>query len=237
MPNRHAACSSMRPSPACPHFLEHGPGDLLLRRHRIEMGPDRLGAVRVGAAQRELHALGDIQRVPACGAILADGIERAHEGAVGIALARPDMALVDMGVAVDEGRQHDAAGKVDGAGRQRPALPRGNGCYLAVGDRDVGQREAVGVESSRQDPASASGARGHWRARTGRCLECGRMSYPALHRGICLCKQASTAPASARFRASACRIKCEISVSTRKIRMPVTEIRISAANSRGALRR
>ena len=104
-------------SPAFPHFLEYGPGYLLLRRHRIEMGPDRLRAVRVGAAQRELHALGDIQCIPACGAILAGGIERAHEGAVGIGLARPDMTLVDMGVTVDEGRQHDASGKIDGAGR------------------------------------------------------------------------------------------------------------------------
>ena len=56
------------------------------------------------------------------------------------------MALVDMGVAVDEGRQHDAAGKVDGARRRRLFAARGNAGDLAVGDRDVGEREAVGVE-------------------------------------------------------------------------------------------
>ncbi len=200
------------------------------------MGPDRLGAVRVGAAQRELHALRDVQRIPACGAILADGIERAHEGAVGIGLARPDMALVDMGVAVDEGRQHDASGKIDGAGGSGLLAARGNGCYLAVGDRDVGQREAVGVEArdkTRRQRAMNAGIGEQVAAGAGMWTDV----ISALHRGICLCKQASTAPASARSRASACRIRCEISVSTRKIRMPVTEIRISAANSRGALSR
>ena len=77
---------------------------------------------------------------------VAGRVERAHEGAVGIGLARPDMALVDMGVAVDEAGQHDAAGEVDGAGGSARSCARAMRGDLAVGDGDVGQRETVGVE-------------------------------------------------------------------------------------------
>ena len=41
---------------------------------RIEMGAERLGAVRVGAAQREIHAPRDIVGRPARRAVRADGI-------------------------------------------------------------------------------------------------------------------------------------------------------------------
>ncbi len=54
-------------------------------------------------------------------------VERAHEGAVWVRRARPDMALVEMGVDVDEARQHDAAVEIEArAGRaSRLNVPAG----------------------------------------------------------------------------------------------------------------
>jgi len=82
------------------------------------MRAQRFGAMRVGRAQREIHAPRHVLGAPARHPVGAGGVERAHEAAVGIGFARPDMALVDMGVAIDEARQHDAAGKVDRIGRR-----------------------------------------------------------------------------------------------------------------------
>ena len=165
--------------PALPHLLEHRPRDLLLRRHRIEMRADRLGAVRVGAAQRELHALRDVGCVPARGAVLAGRIERAHEGAVGIALARPDMALVDMRVAVDEGRQHDAAGEVD---RRRLAAPSVRAAMLLI------LPSATAMSASAKPSASKAASKPGVSERCTRALASrygrwrDRMTYGAPHR-------------------------------------------------------
>jgi hypothetical protein len=65
---------------------EDGPGDVVLRRHGVEMRADRAGAMGIGRAQREGHARAQVLRAPARGAVGADGGERAHETAVGVGL-------------------------------------------------------------------------------------------------------------------------------------------------------
>ena len=165
--------------------------------------------------------------------------KRAHEGAVGIGLARPDMALVDMRVAIDEGRQHDAAAKLDGARRRRLFAARRDAGDLALGDRDVGEREAVCVERSGEtwsQRAMQAGIGKHVPARIGN-------DDVRWHRHALLAagkSKTATRPQRSCLSALSCqrrRIRCEISVSARKMRMPAMEIRISAANSRGAFSR
>ncbi|MEO1250047.1 MAG: hypothetical protein AAFW76_09435 [Pseudomonadota bacterium] len=95
------------------------------------MGADRDGAVGVGAAEREIHAPGDILGIPVGGAVLAHGGQGREAGAVGIGLARPDVALVDVGVAIDEPGEDDAAAQTCG---------RVAGCLADAGDRSVGHR-------------------------------------------------------------------------------------------------
>jgi hypothetical protein len=65
---------------------EDGPGDVVLRRHGIEMRADRAGAMGIGRAQRERHARAQVLGAPARGAVGADGGERARETAVGFGL-------------------------------------------------------------------------------------------------------------------------------------------------------
>jgi hypothetical protein len=58
---------------------------------------------------------------PTGGAVLSDGVEGTGKAAVGIGFAGPDVALVDMGVAIDEGRECDAATAVDAVEASGPA--------------------------------------------------------------------------------------------------------------------
>ena len=100
--------------PLLTHLGEHRPGDRRLLAERVEMGADRAAAVGVSAAQREIHAGAHVVGVPVCLAVGRHRHAGARMGAVRIGVARPDMALVDVGVAVDEARQHDPAAKIDG---------------------------------------------------------------------------------------------------------------------------
>ena len=85
----------------------------MLRRDGIEVGPDGSRAVRVGAAQREVHAPLDVLRLPQGLPVGGDAQQGAHPGAVRVRPTRPDMALVDVGVDVDEGRQSETAAHVE----------------------------------------------------------------------------------------------------------------------------
>ena len=218
MPNRQAACSSMRPRQRSRISSNTGQEISSCGATRIEMGAHRLGAVGVGAAQREIHAARDVVGVPARGAVLAGGIERAHEGAVGIGLARPDMALVDMGVAVDEAGQHDAAGEVD-----RRAAAAGLSPRAAM---PVILPSATAMSASAKPSAVEGGGRG--RASASACTRALASMYQP-DRGNFDDGHGKAAVSSEHhrscFSALSCqrrRMRCETSVSTRKITMPVT---------------
>ena len=134
------------PRPFRPQLRQHGPGNTDLLSQRIDMRPDGGGAMREGAAQAEIHPRADIRRRPVRLAVGHDAVERAQEAAIGVALARPDMALVEMDMAVDQARQHDAAVEIDdrpfgkplGSSRQ----DRGDPPLL---HRKVDQRQPVAV--------------------------------------------------------------------------------------------
>jgi hypothetical protein len=93
---------------------EDGPGDVVLRRDgcRDACGSPACHGHRHSAARRPCAGAG--LRRSSGGAVGADGGQRAHETAVGIGAARPDMALVEMGVHVDEGGKDHGAAHVDG---------------------------------------------------------------------------------------------------------------------------
>src|SRR5207237_10043444 len=73
--------------------LEHGPGDRGLRAEGIQVGPDRLRAVRPAAAEPEVHAAADVLGRPARCAIGRHGANGAVEGAVLVRRALPRGAL------------------------------------------------------------------------------------------------------------------------------------------------
>ena len=113
------------PRPVFPQLAEDGPGDIVLRGDRIEMGADRRRSVREGAAEREIGAGAHVLHPPARLPVPGDCVERAHERAVRVGGAGPDMALVEMGVHVREGGEGDGALHVDhlaGALRHDPVL-------------------------------------------------------------------------------------------------------------------
>ena len=133
-------------APIFAHLLEDRPGDCLPAAARCRYGcaaPWCRGR-RPSAAR---NPCGGKHRQRSSGRRgRFTGGERAHEGAVGIGFARPDVALVDMGVAVDEARQHDAAGEVDGGGDG--VVVGGDGSDLAVGYE----------RSARMKPSTSEGA-------------------------------------------------------------------------------
>ena len=99
------------------------------------------------AAEREIHAGADILRRPVRFPVGADVVESAHEGPVRVLAARPDVALVEMGVNVDEARQHDPAVEIEA--RQIAVEARGagrhNGGDASVLDADIDEREVLRV--------------------------------------------------------------------------------------------
>ena len=134
------------PGPALAHLPEHVPFRFRRTFGQIDMRADRGHAVRIGAAQREIHAALDIARAPIARAIVFRSLDRAAERPVGITDARDGMALVDMGVHVDERGPDVAAGEV---GRLRIGARRGDRRFecrdpFAV-DQDVDERRAIVV--------------------------------------------------------------------------------------------
>ncbi len=99
--------------PALARLGEDRPGDADLLAEGIDVGADGRDAVMLRRPEREIHARRDIGCIPIRLAILADILERAGEGAVGIGAAGPDMAFVQMRVGLDEGREENASVEVD----------------------------------------------------------------------------------------------------------------------------
>ena len=141
--NSATACKRDAAFPLLAHLGEHAPRDLGLLRVAVDMRAQRAGAVREGAAQREVHALGDILARPVGRTVGHHGIARAEMRAVRILRAMPDVALVDMGVHIDEARQHDAVVEIDA--RQPVLHRRADRGDARVVDHDAARREAVGV--------------------------------------------------------------------------------------------
>ena len=94
--------------PALSRFGQDRPTDSRLWADAVDMGANGRRPVRVGAAQAELHARGDVGGAPVGGTVLDRRRERARKIADRVPLPPPDMTFVEMGVHVDEERQHDA---------------------------------------------------------------------------------------------------------------------------------
>ena len=124
--------TAARPAGRC------GPASARARRRRrarrsrvcgaeaVEMGADGARAVRIGAAQRRTPCAPRRPRRSSCADRSAATVcERAGESRrSGLGARAPDMALVEMGVRIDEGGQHDAAGERQTRRRRRnPRVP------------------------------------------------------------------------------------------------------------------
>ncbi|MPL60722.1 hypothetical protein SDC9_06283 [bioreactor metagenome] len=146
--DRHEARALQRdpPGPVLAQLGEDGEGDRILRRETVEMGADPARAMRPGTAQRELHPRAHILGRPVRHPVGADGGQRALERAVGVRRARPDMALVEMRVHVDEGRKDHLAGHVHHGrvGRHRRDDPA-----IRDGQVDLGQVALLSEEAGR----------------------------------------------------------------------------------------
>ena len=130
--------------PFLAHLGEDRPRDRRLFRIAVDVGAQRAGAVREGAAQREVHALGDILGRPVHIAIRHHGGARAEMRAVRVLRAMPDVTLVDVSVHVDEPRQHDAVVEIEAL--KAVVLARGTDRRdAAVVNHDIAGCEAVGV--------------------------------------------------------------------------------------------
>jgi hypothetical protein len=127
------------------HFGEDRPGDRRLLASRVEMRADRAGAVGEGAADCEAHAGAHVLGRPAFLPVDAGVFQRAREGAVRVRAAWPDVALIKVGVEVDEAGQEKAAVDVKGWKlRVEGEGARGDdGGDAAVRDRDVDRGEPV----------------------------------------------------------------------------------------------
>jgi hypothetical protein len=137
--------------PTLARLGEDGPGDRRLGRQGVEVGADGPRPVGVGAAERELHARRHVAGRPVRLAVATDGLQRAHEAAVGVAGARPDVALVEVGVHVHRARPDDPAGEVDPARASRSGrVVGGDARDAAVRQREVEQQEAVVVPLRRR---------------------------------------------------------------------------------------
>ncbi len=137
-------------APALARLGENRPADRRLRPDAVDMGAHRAGAVGVGAAEGELHARGDVRRAPTGASIGGDPIERGGEGAVRVGGARPDLALVDMGMGVDEQRQNDPAAKWKTGNVLHPCAGArargGDGADAILLDQKIDPGEAFAVD-------------------------------------------------------------------------------------------
>ena len=136
-------------APALSSFSQDRPTDSRLWADAVDMSANGRCPVRVGAAQAELHTRSDVGRVPVGGTVFDRRRDRAGKIADRVSLPPPDMALVEVGVGVDEERQHDAPGHRDF--RRVAEVERAGGADLgdrALIDENVDDREAVKVERS-----------------------------------------------------------------------------------------
>ena len=113
----------------------------------------RISAVPWAWAARRLNSMrrAHVFGRPVGRPVGADRVERAHEGAVGVGLARPDVALVEMGVHVDEGRPDHAADRGRAAASSVSAAGRGD---------DRSTRPSATTMSTAQRPSASGSAAG-----------------------------------------------------------------------------
>ena len=141
---------SLQLDPASPSFARLGedrPADPRLRAEAVDMGADRARSPRIGAAQPEIHAPGDVDGAPMGLPILRHGLQRLGEGAGRIGRPAPDVALVEMGVRVDEERQNDPAAESEARQiRRRFAAARRDRRDASVVDDEVDPGEALAIE-------------------------------------------------------------------------------------------
>ena len=122
------------PRPLGPQLPEDAEGDRVLGGKGVEVGADRPRAVREGGAKRELHPAADVRRGPSGGAVGGDREAGGVGGAVRIGRPGPDLALVKMGVEVDEGGKDHRAPHVHAL-----ACPRRDASAL---DGEIDRRQA-----------------------------------------------------------------------------------------------
>src|ERR1700722_19021875 len=139
------------PSLAC--FREHWPRDRRLRPDAVDMCPDRTRSMRIGAAQGELHPRRHIWRAPVGGPVSGDGGKRGAKRSVGIGDARPDMAVVEMGVGIDEKRQSNGAAERQAGRLQsgKTGAGRDNRADAPFVDQQIDQRKILAVDPADLD--------------------------------------------------------------------------------------
>ena len=163
-----------------------------LRRQRIDVRADRARAVRVSAAKAELHAPAHVLGSTSAPRDRHDRARGAQRTAVGIRRARPDMALVEMGVEIDEARPDLAAGELDARlGRRRCRRRDARQCARPPISISASASPAVDIGSagSRPRPGSAPGcarrpASSAPLGRERRRSPCPHVSSPALMRAL-----------------------------------------------------
>ncbi|MDF9866002.1 hypothetical protein M2437_004984 [Methylorubrum pseudosasae] len=114
------------------------------------MRADRARAVREGAGEAEGHAAAQILRVPVAGAVHRRGVAGSGKVAGRIGRAGDGVALVEMGVGIDEARPDLPPGEIRGGQRIRQGVRRPPGRQEtgddAVRNDDVEERAAIPVE-------------------------------------------------------------------------------------------
>ena len=108
------------------------------------MRPHRLRAVRPAAPDAELHAAADVVGRPARGAVRRHGADRAVERAVPVLGALPRVALVEMGVDVDQAGPELAVRQIDARLGAFPGFRRHHGGDSSVAYDNVDGRQPVG---------------------------------------------------------------------------------------------
>ena len=99
------------------------------------MGANGRGAVRIGGAQAELHPRGDVVCGPMRGSIFDHGRDRALECSGRIGGAGPDVALVEVGMRVEEQRQNNPARQRQARGLAEEVERRWAPCRRSGPDR------------------------------------------------------------------------------------------------------
>ncbi len=162
MPNSGVACSAIRPAHSARSSASTGQEmPICLPSESIWV---RIAAVPWAKAQRSPNSMR--ARTSAADQLASRSamtlFERAHEAAVGIAAARPDMALVEMDMAIDQARQHDAAVEIEsGFARSGLRARRQDRADAPIRERDIDQRKAIAIRRQRGSVRSGSAAPAH----------------------------------------------------------------------------
>ncbi len=211
------------PRPAVPQHPEHPPGGRVARREAFQVGADGDRAVGIGGAQAELETRLDVGVGPAL-AVRGAASQGAEEIARGIVVPWPDMALVQMGMAINR------------AGPELPAIEarplrrgaeRGDGGDAAMRDLQVEAHQPLPVDRARCLPGDQRRGGAGVAQPVIRPGASDLLAQP-VHRGT---HRRSPCPMalSCQRRSS----KCDSRLKARKMPMPAAEISTRAANMRG----